>query len=212
MRCQNVTCNSTDLRALINFSSCIESGIDGWDISSSGCCSWNGVTCDNFTTSSKRVVKLELARKGLRGSICKSFEGLDELRILNLSANFLTGYLNPYHFSLQKLEVIDMSNNDFYGQLLRSDDLPSLWYVDLSMNRFSGSIDATYCSMSPLIEVLNLANNYLIGEVSESFVKCSSLQHLFLNGNQISGTFPKSLLQLRDLHTLKLQENLLLDH
>ncbi|KAJ6866333.1 phytosulfokine receptor 1-like [Populus alba x Populus x berolinensis] len=208
MRCQNVTCNSTDLRALINFSSCIESGIDGWDISSSDCCSWNGVTCDNSTTSSKRVVKLELARKGLRGSICKSFEGLDELRILNLSANILLGYLNPYHFSLQKLEVIDMSNNDFYGQLLHGDDLPSLWYVDLSMNRFGGSIDATYCSMSPLIEVLNLANNYLIGEVSESFVKCSSLQHLFLNGNQISGSFPKSLLQLRDLRTLKLQENL----
>ncbi|XP_073261631.1 uncharacterized protein [Populus alba] len=183
MRCQNVTCNSTDLRALINFSSCIESGIDGWDISSSGCCSWNGVTCDNSTTSSKRVVKLELARKGLRGSICKSFEGLEELRILNLSANFLTGYLNPYHFSLQKLEVIDMSNNDFYGQLLHGDGLPSLWYVDLSMNRFSGSIDATFCSMSPLIEVLNLANNYLIREVSESF-------------------------QLRDLRTLKLQENL----
>ena len=50
-------CNTNDLGALISFGNCSQSEIDDWNYSDSNCCTWSGVTCDDSTTSSKRVVR-----------------------------------------------------------------------------------------------------------------------------------------------------------
>jgi Leucine-rich repeat (LRR) protein len=209
MRCQNVSCNSTDLRALIRFSNFIEWGLD-WSSSESNCCTWTGVTCDNSTISSKRVVRLELGAKKLVGKLSESLADLDQLRILNVSHNLLRGYLPGKLFGLQKLEILDLSNNYFVGPIPGGSDLPLIRYVDISKNNFNGTLYATIFETSPHFQVLNLANNYFTGEVPASFGSCYYLQHLFLDGNDLTGNFPESLLQLRDLHTLNIQDNLFL--
>ncbi|XP_061949168.1 phytosulfokine receptor 1-like [Populus nigra] len=206
-RSENFSCNSNDLRSLTSFSSSIDYGLD-WNTSDSNCCTWIGVTCDNSTVSSKRVVRLELGSKRLRGIINESLAGLDQLSILNLSQNFLHGYLPARLLHLQNLEIIDSSNNDLVGPLPGGNNLSSIRYVDISRNNFNGSVDAALCESSSYIHTLNLGNNYFTGEVPANFGRCSSLQQLFLNDNHLSGNLPKSLWQLRNLRILHLQHNL----
>ncbi|KAJ9174908.1 hypothetical protein P3X46_013505 [Hevea brasiliensis] len=203
-----MACNPSDLLALNGFSNCLTSKIDGWNSTASDCCTWTGVTCDNSTYLSKRVIGLELGNKRLTGMICESLAGLDQLRILNLSHNLLHGTLPAKVFGLQNLEVLDLSNNDFVDSIPPIGKMSSIRYVDLSKNYFKGSINATLCEISPHIQVLNLASNNFSGEVSRSFGQCTSLQHLFLNSNSLSGNFPESLLQLQNLHVLHLEDNI----
>uniref|UniRef100_A0A6N2MAA6 Uncharacterized protein n=1 Tax=Salix viminalis TaxID=40686 RepID=A0A6N2MAA6_SALVM len=198
---------SYDLTSLTNFSSFIDYGLD-WNTSDSNCCTWIGVTCDNSSVSSKRVVRLELGSRRLKGRISESLAGLDQLRILNLSQNFLYGHLPARLFHLQNLEIIDTSNNDFAGPIPGGSNLSSIRYIDISGNNFIGSVDATLCESSSYIHTINLGNNYFTGEVPANFGRCSSLQQLFLNDNQLSGSFPESLWQLRNLRILHLQHNL----
>ncbi|KAJ8774930.1 hypothetical protein K2173_019934 [Erythroxylum novogranatense] len=202
-----MACNSNDLTALNGFSNCLTSKIDGWE-RTKNCCTWHGVTCDNSSTvSSKRVVSLDLGNKKISGRICEPIGGLDQLRTLNLSHNFLYGNPPPNLFRLQNLEVLDLSSNNLVGPVLEGIDLPSIRYFNISTNYFNGSADAALCENSPNIRVLNLGNNRFSGGISSNFGSCTSLLQLFLNGNNLSGSFPEILLQLKLLNQLHLQEN-----
>ncbi|KAF2294143.1 hypothetical protein GH714_007842 [Hevea brasiliensis] len=202
-----MACNPSDLLALNGFSNCLTSKIDGWNSTASDCCTWTGVTCDNSTYLSKRVIGLELGNKRLTGMICESLAGLDQLRILNLSHNLLHGTLPAKVFGLQNLEVLDLSNNDFVDSIPPIGKMSSIRYVDLSKNYFKGSINATLCETHPIYK-------FSTWQVTISLVKFQEvlgnvlLQHLFLNSNSLSGNFPESLLQLQNLHVLHLEDNI----
>ncbi|GMP92456.1 hypothetical protein CsSME_00042678 [Camellia sinensis var. sinensis] len=110
---QNLTCNSNDLKALEVFLIGLDSGtFNDWGSSNStstnpNCCNWLGITCNSSSSlgflndpiDSGRVVKLELSGKRLTGKLNETtFTGLDQLRTLNLSINFLGGSLPPSLF------------------------------------------------------------------------------------------------------------------
>lgn len=124
-----MACNSNERSALSGFSNCLTSKIEAWNSSTADCCAWNGVTCDNSTSLSRRVIGLELGSKRLTGTVCESLAELEHLRILNLSNNFLHGTIPSKLFSLQNLEVLDLSKNNFAGPIPAGGDLPlsGLW-------------------------------------------------------------------------------------
>lgn len=183
---QNFTNNSSDLKALIGFSNCLESAIPGWSSSTTSLdyCTWPGVTCEALLGAGTRVVRLELGSRRLGGEICESLAGLDQLRVLNLSQNFLGGFLPEKFFHLQNLDV-----------------------VDLSSNYFNGSINPAICTSLAKVGVLKLSNNFFTGEIPDNIGNCSSLQHLLIDGNDLSGNIPKSTFQLVNLSVLYLQNN-----
>ncbi|KAI3921091.1 hypothetical protein MKX01_036070 [Papaver californicum] len=206
---QNINCNPNDRKALedlfIGFGSRIE--LWGSAVNTStplDCCNLIGVACDS---SSSRVIKLELAKRRLSGSIFDSLADLDQLQVLNLSQNILNGTLPSRLFQLQKLEVLDLSSNEFTGSIPLETDLPSLRIFDVSMNSFRGLIDTGICKNSTRITNLNLAINYFSGNIPSGIGNCSSLQHLILNSNLLSGSLPDELFSLRNLSQLLLQEN-----
>ncbi|KAK4564214.1 hypothetical protein RGQ29_006338 [Quercus rubra] len=185
---ETLTCNPDDLRALTGFSNCLESTIPEWSWNSTdspGCCAWTGVTCDNSTGFDRRVVGLELGSKRLVGKICGSLAGLNQLRVVNFSHNFLGGSLPDDLFKLQNIEIIDISNNAFVG----------------SIN------NKGMCITSTKIRVLNFSNNYFSGAVPKDLANCTSLQHLSFDENNLSGSLPESLFQLKNLSELNLQVN-----
>ncbi|KAK7336241.1 hypothetical protein VNO77_16777 [Canavalia gladiata] len=181
----NFTVNHNDLKALVGFSNCLESGILKWNSTTSpDYCTWFGVTCHALPGVGTRVVGLELGSTRLGGKICESLAGLDELRVLNLSHNFLSGFIPDKLFQIQNLEVIDLSNN-----------------------YFQGSISTTICTSSTRLQVLELSSNFFSGKIPENLGNCSSLQYLFTNGNDLSGSLPESIFQLQNLSVLYLQDN-----
>ncbi|XWS39756.1 hypothetical protein CRYUN_Cryun18bG0081700 [Craigia yunnanensis] len=153
----------------------------------SDCCTWTGVTCDNSTARSKRVVSLELGGKKLSGTICDSLAGLHQLRILNLSHNLLRGSLSTKLFRMQNLEVLDISDNSFVGRI--PEEIQRLHVLNLNENHLSGSIPESLSGMTSL-EILDLSHNKIAGKIPNSLVKLSFLSKFSVAYNELYGEIP----------------------
>ncbi|KAL2522576.1 putative inactive receptor kinase [Forsythia ovata] len=145
-------------------------------------CQWQGVKC-----AQGRVVRYVVQGFGLRGTFSiATLTRLDQLRILSLKNNSLTGplpdfssltslktlFLDNNYFSgvfphsllsLHRLLILDLSHNNFTGLLPETlTVLDRLSYLRLDSNRFYGSIPPLNQST---LEVLNVSNNNLTGPI-----------------------------------------------
>ncbi|RRT38697.1 hypothetical protein B296_00052743 [Ensete ventricosum] len=230
---QNQSCISGDLNALQGFLRGLDSGEPGWSInaSASGCCSWDGVSCDDSVASGRRVIGLDLQNKSLKGSLADSLADLEYLSWLNLSSNSLQGTVPSGLFRLRQLKRLDLSMNRLSGPIpMDSSYLPSLEVLnvshnaftgsqpilagstklvefDISSNKFSGGVDASICNFSSGIQVLGLSANSFSGDLPVGFGSCASLEELSVDSNDISGNLPNDLFELPSLRRLYLQEN-----
>ncbi|XP_057777784.1 phytosulfokine receptor 1 [Salvia miltiorrhiza] len=206
---QNLTCNSNDFQALNAFAHHLDSPLDGWDVNSS-CCDWPGVTCSSPPSpAAARVIKLELAGRRLFGNLSDSLATLEQLKTLNLSRNYLKGFIPLSLLHLLHLEILDLSYNDISGSFPSTINLPSITVINFSENSITGAVPAEICINSSRIRVLNVADNFLNGVVPIGLGNCTSLEELALATNLISGALPEDLFRLQNLNKLYLQENLL---
>ncbi|KAL7215310.1 hypothetical protein ACSBR1_027474 [Camellia fascicularis] len=196
---------SSRVQALESFLIGLDSGtFNDWGSSNStstnpNCCNWLGITCNlsslvflNDPIDSGRVVKLELSGKRLMGKLNETtFTSLDQLRTLNLSINFLGGFLPPSLFQLPNLQVIDLSKNDFSSSILISINLPFLEIFDISDNSFKNSVPVGICINSTRIRIINFALNYFYGRIPPG----------------LTGVFPQWLRGLTNLQLLDLSWN-----
>ncbi|KAK9081978.1 hypothetical protein Syun_030960 [Stephania yunnanensis] len=93
------------------------------------------------------------------------------------------GSLSPYIGNLSFLHTIDLRNNSFRGEIPSSEVLGRLFRL----------------------RVFALGNNSFTGELPSNFSR--NLESLILEGNKLSGTFPKQLCALQKLKTLALSSN-----
>ncbi|XP_010527857.1 PREDICTED: phytosulfokine receptor 1 [Tarenaya hassleriana] len=212
---QNLTCHPRDLEALRDFIANIVPKPDGWSSNSSAdCCGWVGISCNSSSSlglndpgNTARVTKLELASRRLSGRLSESLGRLDQIRVLNLSRNFIKDSIPPAIFDLVNLETFDLSSNDLSGQIPESINLPSLRSLDLSSNRLNGSLPAHVCQNSSELRLIGLAVNYFSGEFPSGFGKCVLLEHLCLGMNNLTGNIPEDVFHLQRLNLLGVQVN-----
>ena len=100
-----------------------------------------------------------------------------------------------------------MSRNNLSGVLPSLIcNISSLNVLNLSHNNLSDMIPSCFGKLSDNLFVLDLRNNTFHGTIPETFAK-NSLRSLNLNGNQLEGPLPQSLVNCRHLEVHDLGNN-----
>uniref|UniRef100_A0A7N2LNG9 Leucine-rich repeat-containing N-terminal plant-type domain-containing protein n=2 Tax=Quercus lobata TaxID=97700 RepID=A0A7N2LNG9_QUELO len=148
------------------------------------------------------------------------------LKFLRLSNNNFHGEIFSKHFNLS-LYSLELQNNNFTGTLpvvplnvwmalnIRNNHMTGtipLWIVnqsmspwgvvDLSSNSFEGRIP---CGL-PSSRIINLSHNLFSGSLP-SCLNLWDVRHLLLEGNKLTGSLPKAILNSSSLMTLDIRDN-----
>ncbi|KAJ6971391.1 hypothetical protein NC653_032030 [Populus alba x Populus x berolinensis] len=154
-------------------------------------CQWPGVKCFQ-----QKIIRLVLRDSDLGGIFApKTLTSLDQLRVLGLQNNSLTGPI-PYDLSkLTNLKSLFLDHNSFSGSFpppLIS--LHRLRTLDLSYNNLSGPIPSALISLDRLY-YLRLDRNLFNGSIPP--LNQSSLLTLNVSFNNLSGAIPVTPTLLR---------------
>ncbi|XP_044475998.1 probable inactive receptor kinase At5g67200 [Mangifera indica] len=146
-------------------------------------CRWQGVICYQ-----QKVVRLLLENLDLGGIFPPdSLSKLDQLRVLSLKNNSLTGPI-PDLSRLVNLKSLFLDNNFFSGSFPSSIlFLHRLKALDLSSNNLTGQIPKNLTSLDRLYS-LRLDSNQLNGSIPP--LNQSSLQTFNVSGNNLTGAIP----------------------
>lgn len=179
---------NSDVQALLQFSAEVPHGRKlNWTSATPVCSSWVGVSC---TKDGTRVLAIHLPGVGLFGPIPANTLGkLDALMILSLRSNGLSGNLPSDVLSLPSLRYVYLQHNNFSGDIPSS--LPrNLDFLDLSFNSLTGNIPTTIQNLTNLTGLI-LQNNSLTGLIPN--FNLPRLRLLNLSYNHLNGSVPSSL-------------------
>jgi hypothetical protein len=200
-------------------------------------CSWGGVVCGvrptNRTNSNATedeafetqpvVIRIELPRAGLTGTIPASVVDFAYLEVLNLANNRLEGTIpSTTYENLTRLCVLDLSHNQLTGtiplfQLLHGhhpnasvhNASSALEDLRLSFNDFTGTLSppAAMWTASNAPSLSSKSSTTASEPVGGSASVLSPLRWLDLSANRLSGTLPPELGKLTRLEALLLGDN-----
>ncbi|CAM8887928.1 unnamed protein product [Rhodiola kirilowii] len=212
-----------------------------------------GIIPDTFSQL-KNLHTLDLSDNRLTGFIPHSVVNLPLLKVLILSSNHISGELPPLpttdllHLDLRNnkisgtlkpsrtssiplsLRYLSLSNNVMWGPLDNGlfESLSNLVFLDLSMNRFTGSLPPSVFLPSSLFlqrnffngqlpktippgstgsSIVDLSHNTLSGTIPEAL---AGVETLYLNNNRFSGSVPERYVESvygGTMKTLYLQHN-----
>lgn len=136
------------------------------------------------------------SKKQLVGSIPAGLE------MLSLNNNSLNGTIPSWVFSLPSLEYLMLDHNQFSGNIKAFQSL-SLSYCILSHNFLTGNIEIV---LSKNITVIDFGSNQLTGALPSTLCNLTSLEVIDLSTNNLSGKIPQCIgtfsrnLSVLDLH------------
>ncbi|CAN0927880.1 Probably inactive leucine-rich repeat receptor-like protein kinase IMK2 [Linum grandiflorum] len=164
---------------------------------------WDGIKCLN-----RRVISIDLPRKGLGGQISDRIGQLKELRRISLHDNVLAGKIPSSISFLPKLRGLYLFNNRLHGSIPASiGNCLALQAVDVSNNSLTGTIPPGLANLTRLHR-MNLSHNSLTGTmVGFSSFSSSSLVFLALEHNNLSGSIPASLSKIGLIQEVSLDHN-----
>ncbi|KMT20072.1 hypothetical protein BVRB_1g000910 [Beta vulgaris subsp. vulgaris] len=135
---------------------------------------------------------------------------ISRLKSVDFTYNNITGPLASFNtgFTFTKLESLDLSYNSLSGSIgARLNGLVGLKSLNLTSNRFSGSIPSNLFTRMKELEVLRLSANNLQGRIPEQLANCNNLSIIYLSYNRLVGTIPNDLMSLSNLQIFDLSYN-----
>ncbi|KAL7169601.1 hypothetical protein ACSBR2_034606 [Camellia fascicularis] len=194
------------------FSSKLKSKLKSWN-SSTDCCSWAGVTCND-----SHVIGLDLSSESISGGIGNTSDlfDLQYLQSLNLANNFfntdaqipsgncqLFGTLSKKIIKLPTLQTLDLSDNGLLeGPLSEFPQKTSFQTHLLGYTNFSGKLPNSIGNLEGL-SILILGSCNFTGPIPNSLVNLTQLGNLDLSFNMFTGpipSFPKNLFDMDLFH------------
>nr|VDD14536.1 unnamed protein product [Brassica oleracea] len=153
------------------------------------------------------LLLFDLSHNELTGSF-PLVRNLTKLSLLKISNNHLSGALNPNSslFELPHLRYLDLEYNNFSSSFSSEfGNLNRLEVLSLSSNDFFGQVPPTVSNLTSLTE-LYLHHDQLTGSFPR-LQNLTKLSVLHLNDNHFSGTIPSSLVNMPFLSDLDLRVN-----
>ncbi|XP_062025139.1 receptor-like protein 6 [Rosa rugosa] len=182
-----------------------------------GCCSWDGVECDEKTG---HVIGLDLSSSCLSGSISSNntLFRLVHLQRLNLADNnFNQSQIPTTIRNFRMLSYLNLSASSFSGQIPSEiSHLSKLSSLDLSSNSDSTGERSLKLNQSNLkrlvqnltsLEKLHLSSVVISAPIPNSMANLSFLTSLLLEYCELLGEFPVSILKLQSLKFLNVESN-----
>ncbi|XWS71979.1 hypothetical protein CRYUN_Cryun02cG0001300 [Craigia yunnanensis] len=157
--------------------------------SSTSACDWVGVECD---ANRSFVYTLRLPGVGLVGSIPPNTIGrLNQLRVLSLRANRLSGEIPADFSNLTLLRSLYLQDNEFTGPFPPSvTRLTRLTRLDVSSNDFTGPIPFGVNNLTHLTRLF-LQNNKFSGSLPS--INSDGLDDFNVSNNNLNGSIPDTL-------------------
>ncbi|KAL3753562.1 hypothetical protein ACJRO7_000898 [Eucalyptus globulus] len=156
----------------------------------------------------RKLSRLDLVDCNLSGLIPSSMKNLSELTYLDLCCNNLTGSVPPFG-ALRNLTQITLSDNALTGHITSVgwEDLLNLEILDMQNNALEGDVPPTLFTL-PRLENILLSNNGFNGQlIIYPNVSSYQLSKLDLNSNILQGSVPASIFELQGLSYLSLSYN-----
>ncbi|XP_048495564.1 leucine-rich repeat receptor protein kinase HPCA1 isoform X2 [Beta vulgaris subsp. vulgaris] len=152
--------------------------------------------------------------RGLTGPLPSSIGNLSNLVSLVLVGCNFSGPIPESIGSLQRLTHLFLNINHFSGNIPHSiGNLRNLIWLDLSENELDGTLPISNTTTPGLDMLLNahhfhLGQNRFSGELpAELFSSRMTLIHIILNENQLNGSIPDTLGDIRTLTVIRLDRN-----
>ncbi|URE35707.1 receptor-like protein kinase [Musa troglodytarum] len=167
-------------------------------------CEFTGIHCD---IDSGHVIGISLPNISLSGKISPSISLLPDLTTLELGENAISGVVPSAMANCTNLRVLNLSANFLTGQLPDLSSLQKLQVLDLSKNSFDGRFPAWVTKTSGLVKLVLAKNDFDAGEMPENIGSLKNLTWLFLANCKLRGEMPASIYELTSLETLDLSHN-----
>ncbi|KAI4969127.1 hypothetical protein ZWY2020_000041 [Hordeum vulgare] len=157
----------------------------------------------------KELVYFDVSENLLTGSIPVGIGSMRKLQALFLSKNHVAGNMPSDIGNATSLQFLDVGSNHLQGELPKTISLlVNLVALDLSGNKFTGIISNHGSRQLPVVKVANSTDSSSFsGESRSVFCGLTLLQLLDLSNNELFGDLPGCLWNLKDLQTLDLSGN-----
>ncbi|KAJ9678532.1 hypothetical protein PVL29_020655 [Vitis rotundifolia] len=160
---------------------------------------------DWFWNLTSRIVEFNISNNQIIGTLPNVSSKFDYPHYIDMSSNYLEGSIPQLPSNLAWL---DLSNNKFSGSITSLCTVANSYmvFLDLSNNLLSGELPNCWPQWKNLI-VLNLENNQFSGKIPKSFGSLQSIQTLHLRNNNLIGELPSSLEKCKSLSFIDLAKN-----
>lgn len=168
-------------------------------------CQWEGIQCQGGTT----VLGFELLGQNLTGTLPTELAELPLLQGISVPFNELTGTIPSEYASIRNLILLEVHGNLLTGSIPDEfyDGSLTLQVFNVGDNALSGQLDTRIGLMTEL-KGLHLYSNNLVGSFPTEVGSLSLLSFMRVNGNEFSGAVPTELANLRQLAELWLDGNI----
>lgn len=143
--------------------------------------------------SGENLKVIDLHDNKLTGKLNTSFWSMSSLLVLNLAGNRITGKISPEICGLTSLRLLDISSNNFTGSVPNCSFM-SLNFVNMSGNSLSGDISLLIPNASSLI-ALDITQNQFTGNLHWVHY-LDNIRLLLLGGNKFEGQITPKLCKL----------------
>ncbi|CAM0907776.1 unnamed protein product [Alopecurus aequalis] len=154
---------------------------------------------------------IDVSHNMISGVVSSSLCNIGSMEVLDLSNNKFTGALPSCLFTdCSALEILKLSNNSLDGIILDgASNLSFVREIYLDNNKFEGTLPV---NLSGNVEVMDLHDNKMSGQLETSLWNLPSLEAFSLAGNGFTGEIPPGICGLTSLLMLDLSDNYFTGH